>query len=239
MPGYKVYIGPRLNEYSTGFPAIENPLSQGGSIWVNGADSYGTVVQVSASAKCHGTQTSTPPPYDDSQAWLLQSYAERQEVELVVAKAGGLDSVNREVEILLWSGSVPEFTAIYGQSKTDCFEVNWQHAGSYLILGRFKMAEIDRIAVPSSPTNGDKFRMRTTSVYTGPTLTSVQFQVYINDVAQVWNTSGTTTATYTGQADHPTGSKFPNGRHPGVGFYRDGGASNADFYVTQFTAREF
>jgi hypothetical protein len=219
------------NTYTTTFPAIENPMSDGG-VWINGADSFGTPVQVSAAGKVHGTQTGSPPPYDDSQAWLVQNYTTNQEVEITVAKANS-SGPNKEVECILHATIVPQFTATYGDTKTDCYELNWNQAGDYLILGRYKMEEIDRIASPPSPANGDRLRVRVTQ--NGANL---DFRCWINDVAKNWTGSGTDVVTYTGNLTHPSGNAFAPGRHPGIGFYRDGGAANNEFWATQFIARE-
>lgn len=231
MRARTVRRGPAATSYTTTFQSVENPVSEGGG-WVNGADSNSTVVRVSSAGKCHGTQAGTPPPYDDSQMWLAANYADNQEVEITVAlsDSGG---ANKEVEILLWAGNVAEFTATFGQSKTDLFELNWHNGGSYLILGRYKMEEIDRIASPPAPSNGDRLRLRITK-----NGANVEFRCWINDVAKNWNGSGTAVVTYTGNQSHPTGNPFPLGRRPGIGFYVDGGASNSAFWATAFTARE-
>lgn len=211
--------------FSTGFLTIENPLSQSGAFHSN--DPNSTPVQVSASGKCHGTQTgSTAPPYNDSQAFLDPTgWGTTQDVTMVVAMAGGLDSTNREVEILLRArDDNVQFSTTFGFCMTTGYELNWQHQGGYLILGRFKGSEIDRISSPPPASNNATFRARVANNGSSQPV----FQVWINGSIQTWQGSGTTSVTDTA-ASPPLGA-------PGIGFWKDTSAANSDFWVTSYAA---
>lgn len=211
--------------YSTTFPTVANPLSEGG-LW-HSNDPNETPCQVSAASKCHGTQTGTvAPPYNDSQAFLDPAgWGTTQDVTITAGLAGSLDSTNREIEIRLRSrDDNAQFGTSFGNTTTTGYELNWQHQGAYLILGRFKQAEIDRIVSPPPASTGSTFRARV--VNNG--LLQPVFQVWINGVLQTWLNSGTTSTTDTA-ATPPQGA-------PGIGFWRDTGAANSDFWISAFSA---
>lgn len=232
----QLYQPHSIAPFSTIFQTVENPLSEGG-IWVN-TDSNSTLPQVSATGKCHGTQTgTTAPPYNDSQAWLSTDYGDSQEVELTALVAGGLDSANREIEALNMMSNVSSFSTSFGNSETDGYETNAQHQGAYLIWGRFKRAEIDRIASPPTFSTGDKYRVRVTNIRTGGVISSVQCRAWYNDGALTWTNSGTTVATYLGDVNDATGNKFPLGLKLGCGFWRDSSPLNSDFAISKFIGR--
>lgn len=216
---------PASVDFATTFGVVENPLSQSGIF--HGNDPNNTRVQVSSTGKCHGTQTgSTAPPYNDSQAFLSPTgWGTTQDVTIAVALAGGLDGTNREVEILLRGrDDNVQFSTAFGNCTATGYELNWQHQGGYLILGRFKGAEIDRIASPPPASNGATFRARVVNNGSSQPV----FQVWINGSIQTWQGSGTTSVTDTA-ASPPLGA-------PGLGFWRDSSAANSDFWVTSFSA---
>lgn len=217
---------PLVVDYSTNFATgTQNPLSQGG-IW-HSNDPNSTPAQISGTSKCHGTQSgSTAPPYNDSQSFLNPAgWGTTQDVTLTVDLAGGLDSTNREVEILLRArDDNSSFGTIYGSCTTTGYEINWQHQGGYLILGRFKQSEIDRIASPPPAASGSTFRVRTVNNGSSQPV----FQVWINGVLQTWQGSGTTSVTDVG-ASPPLGA-------PGIGFWKDSSAANNEFWATSFAA---
>lgn len=213
-----------LASYTTNFSTAGNPISEGG-VW-HGGDPNSTRVQISSAGKCHGTQTGAGS-FDDSQAMLGLGYGPNQEATITVALKGGLNSTNREVEVLLrMDDTNAQFSTSFGNCTTTGYEINWQHQGAYLILGRFKGAEIDRIASPGTPINGATLRVQVLNNGSGQPV----FKVWVNGVAKTWTGTGTATVTDT-VSNPPTGS-------PGVGFYIDNGASNDDFWVTNFTCTE-
>src|SRR5262249_54751661 len=148
---------PCTNVYTTSFPTNENPLSEGGK-WLH-TDATLTKCK-SVGGRAFGTQTGTSG-YDDSNAYLT-GFGNDHEVEAVIYRnpdiRGGGD---RECEILLhWSDDGPLRSTQYGDTHANGYEINVQHAGSYMQLGRFKgalLAQVNRFAMPKS---GDKFRAR-------------------------------------------------------------------------------
>lgn len=215
-----------LQSFSTTFQTIENPVSVGSKL--HGADPNSTVAQVSAAGKCHGTQTgATAPPYNDSQAFLAPGYHNNQEATITVALAGGLDGTNRECEILLRArDDNTQFSTSFGNCTTTGYEINWQHQGAYLICGRFKGSEIDRISSPPAAANGSTLRVQCIDNGSSQPV----FRVWINGVAQTWTGTGTTTLTDTAGSP-PQGS-------PGIGFWKDSAAANNEFWITRFDAME-
>src|SRR5258706_9239290 len=88
-----------LKAYTTTFPLDEYPIKEGGA-WQVTNDPTASVVQTFGGS-AYGTQRSGCPfgPYDDSWA-LLSGFGPNVEVEGIINKAGGPDTVNREVSIV-------------------------------------------------------------------------------------------------------------------------------------------
>jgi hypothetical protein len=88
-----------------------------------------------------------------------------------------------------------------------------QHNGDYMILTRFKGAELTRAESPPVPVTGDKFK----AVIQGQTII-----VYWNGVEKLRYT------------DDDASLKITSG-NPGIGFFIREGAANTDFGFTALT----
>lgn len=191
--------------FTSNFDGTETPLSEGG-VW-NHLDPTLTPAQ-KKNGVAFGTQVAGSPfgPYDDSQAYVT-GFGSDYEVEGVVwVKPGISGPANREVEIILrWTDNNPLRDTPYGPTHSNGYEINWQHAGAYMGLGRFKGAELVHLSNVPAPHTGDRFRAR----IVGQTIT-----VWINDVQQLQFTDNDPTLKVT------TGN-------PGIGFFTR--AANDDF----------
>ena len=200
------------SNYSTGFDTAESPLSEGGR-WLH-TDSTLTVCKT-VGGIAFGTQTGGT--YDDSSAYMT-GYGNNHEVEGVVwLNPNAPSTPNREVELLLrWTDNNPLRSTQYGATRATGYEVMWSHIGAYLILGRFKGAELARAnSSAPAPKSGDRFRAR---------IEGQRIRAWVNDVVMI---------DYT---DSNTSLQIVSG-NPGIGFYIDGGASNTDFGFNSVTVR--
>ncbi len=197
--------------YSTGFDTNENPLSEGGR-WQH-LDSTLTVVKT-VGGVAFGTQAGGA--YDDSNAYMT-GFGNNHEVEGVIwlnPSAPGYP--NREVEILLhWTDNGPLRSTPYGSTRALGYEIMWSHIGAYLILGRFKGAELARASSVPQPKTGDRFRAR---------IEGQRIRAYVNDVLVIDYTDSDSSANITSG-------------NPGIGFYIDGGGVNTDFGYNSVTVR--
>src|SRR5437667_9052381 len=88
--------------YTTNFPSVENPISEGGN-WING----GTVgldwnnVQVNPSNRAHGLPTEAVPKYADPNAILTGTWGADQTVQGTVYSNNPTASYYQEVELHL------------------------------------------------------------------------------------------------------------------------------------------
>lgn len=94
-------------DFSTNFPATENPLSQGG-IWLNGGtDGLDWTDCQTASGLLGATSIeSAPPPYNDSTACLKTAYRAfnaRQFAQGVIHRASGYTTGHEALLLLRWS----------------------------------------------------------------------------------------------------------------------------------------
>jgi len=165
--------------------------------------------------RAFGTQSGTSG-YDDSNAYQT-GFGNNHEVEATVwlnPNYGG--SGNREVEILLhWTDGGPLRSTPYGATRANGYEINVQHQGAYMQLGRFKGAllkQVDNYAVPKT---GDRFRAR---------IEGQRIRAWWNDVLKI---------DYT---DTDSSLSITSG-NPGIGFYVSGGALNTDFGFDAVTIR--
>jgi hypothetical protein len=186
--------------YATDFAGSENPLSEGG-VWQNHSPDLTKVVKVDGYA--HGTQTGHGG-FDDSSAYLA-GFPPNQSISAVVRVASNLAlNPNREVELLVrWADRA-------SPNSATGYEVNVHHRGAYLIIGRFKGAELGRAANPPVPKTGDVFKVTAVG----------------NVITAYWN--GVVVA-------QVVDSAFPIG-NPGIGFYIDPGARNDEFGFTNVSA---
>jgi len=190
--------------YSTTFDLDENPLSEGGR-WLH-TDSTLTVCKT-VGGRAFGTQSGNGS-YDDSNAYLT-GYGNDHEVEGTVWLDPALSgSGHREVEILLrWTDTGPLRSTAYGPTRANGYEINVNHAGNYMQLGRFKgalLTQVDNFAVPKT---GDRFRAR---------IEGQRIRVWWNDVLKIDFT------------DTDAMLQITSG-NPGIGFFVDGGSPNTDF----------
>src|SRR5262249_62368320 len=126
----------------------ETTLSERGQ-WVH-TDTLLTACRT-LNGRAFGTQSGING-YDDSNAYLLD-FGTDYEIEGVVWLNPQLRGPgNREVEILLrWTDDGPIRSTTYGPTHANGYEINVQHAGGYMQLGRFKGAllrQVDHYAVP-------------------------------------------------------------------------------------------
>jgi hypothetical protein len=206
---------PPSPNYTTNFDQTENPLSEGR--WIQ-QDALQTFVKTVGGA-AYGTQSGGPNgPYDDSSA-QISGFGNNYEIEGTIVKAGGLDNVNREVELLLrWSGNNPVRPTPYGNTHSNGYEINVQHAGQYMQLGRYKgalLVQVDNYAIPKT---GDRFRAR---------IEGQRVRVWWNDVIKIDYTDNDATLKIT------TGD-------PGIGFFINVGPprpANTDFGFDSITVR--
>lgn len=190
--------------FVTRFGESEVPLSDHGQ-WVH-IDSLLTPCKTE-SGRAFGTQSGRNG-YDDSNAYLL-GYGTDYEIEGVIWINPDLRGPgNREVEILLrWTDDGPVRPTRYGPTHANGYEINVQHAGAYMALGRFKgamLTEVDNYAVPRT---GDRFRAR---------IEGQRIRVWWNDELKIDFTD----------SNAALGVRQGN---PGIGFYVSGGAPNTDF----------
>lgn len=212
-----VCVAPKTKRvYQTTFPFAENPISEAGNWQV--ADTTNQTVAKVVGGAAYGTQTDhASPPYDDSNAYIT-GFGIDYEVEGVIKLAGGLDSVNREVEILLrWFEGPLRTIPAYGDTKAEGYEINVHHQGNYLQLGRFKGTNFYNQSLGATPANGDRFRAR---------VEGMRIRVWWNDVLKI-DFDLTTAA-----ADDQVRSG-----NPGIGFFRHSGStvSNTDFGFESLT----
>lgn len=203
---------PCSNVYTTTFPTDQNPLSEGGR-WLH-MDPTLTKCKV-VGTRAFGTQTGTSG-YDDSSAYMV-GFGDNHEVEGTVWRNPNLSGGgNREVEILLrWTDDGPVRSTPYGQTQANGYEINVQHAGQYMQLGRFKGALLQQVDSYAFPQTGDKFRAR---------VEGQRIRVWWNDVLKI---------DYT---DNDASFRIARG-NPGIGFYVSGGAPNTDFGFDGVTIR--
>ena len=200
-----VLVAPgRRKVYEAQFLTPEQQLSEGGR-WVH-TDTLLTTCQT-VNGRAFGTQSGRNG-YDDSNAYVT-GFGDDYEIEGVVWINPRLSGPgNREVELLLrWSDDGPIRSTSFGPTHANGYEINAQHAGAYMQLGRFKGAllkQVDNYAVPRA---GDRFRAR---------IEGQRVRVWWNDVLKIDFT------------DSSPRLQLSSG-NPGIGFYVSGGAPNTDF----------
>lgn len=220
MPFIRAVIPPRTY-YTTAFPATENPVSEGGA-WLHHSPDE-TVVQtelIGGVHVAHGTQAGGG--FDDSNAYIT-GFAPSHTIQGTVWRSASLASTpNAEIELLLsWSDENARTDFGFGYGSTACrgYEINWDQNGSYMILGRFKRAELTRAAnfgsTPVSAT-GDIFKAQFVRNANG----SADITVWVN---------GSQVMTYHDTDPEPAGC-------PGIGFYIDSGQNNAHYGFSSVTA---
>jgi hypothetical protein len=142
--------GGQKRSYSSNFPAMENPISEGGK-WINGGTTgrdWGNVQTTPGLA--FGTNVSGAPPYDDSTAVLAGTWGSNQMAQATVYTVNQTHAIAEEVELRLrttitahritgyefdyrvtsdgsqyisivrWNGAVNNFTYLTRESCTPC-----------------------------------------------------------------------------------------------------------------------
>ena len=190
--------------YTTTFAQTETPLSEGG-VWHH-VDPLLTVV-ASVDGHAFGTQTGTSG-YDDSNAYVTGFGTNYEVAGIIWLNPAWAGNGNREVEILLrWSDDGPLRPTSYGDTHANGYEINVQHAGHYMQLGRFKAGLLEQVDAYASPRTGDRFRAR---------IEGQRIRVWWNETLMIDYTDADAARAVT------TGD-------PGIGFYVSGGAPNTDF----------
>jgi hypothetical protein len=202
--GTSIISAPCSQRYSTNFSLDESPLSEGGK-WLHVDPTLTRCKAVGGRA--FGTQTGTSG-YDDSNAYV-SGFGNDYEVEAVVWLNPGVSGPgNRECEILLrWTDDAPMRSTPYGATQANGYEINVQHAGQYMQLGRFKGALLTQVDGYATPQTGDRFRAR---------IEGQRIRAWWNDVLKI------------DFVDDDPSLGIGSG-NPGIGFYVSGGAPNTDF----------
>lgn len=209
-----------IQYYESGFAASENPISEGGA-WHH-LDSTLTGVQteqIGGVHVAHGTQAGGPSaPYDDSNAYLA-GFPRDHAVEGTIWKSGSIgDSENREAELLLrWSDDHAPVDTDFGPTSVQGYEINVQHLGNYLQLGRFKGDLLEQTTV-STPVSGDKF-------YAQIRQEGASVRIIV-----AWN--GQVKINYVDSTPWLSGN-------PGMGFFIHAGANNNEFGFSRIVAWGF
>lgn len=205
-----VTVAAAAGSYTTTFDLTENPISEGGR-WVH-HDPTLTVVKTTGGV-AFGTLSGSNN-YDDSNA-SLPGFGNDYSIEgTVFLKSGTLSPDNREVELLLrWTDDNPVRNTAYGPTQAIGYEITVQHAGGYMVLGRFKGAELARAPNPPVPHNGDRFKA---------TIQGQTIIVYWNGVEQFRYT------------DNDPTNRITTG-NPGIGFFIRAPAANTEFGFTALT----
>ncbi len=196
--------------YTTSFAITETPLSEGG-VWRH-MDPLLTVVKA-VDGHAFGTQSGTSG-YDDSNAYITGFGSDYEVAGIVWLNPAWTGNGNREVELLLrWSDDGPVRPTAFGDTHAKGYEINVQHAGDYMQLGRFKGALLQQVDAYARPRTGDRFRAR---------IEGQRIRVWWNDTLMIDYIDGDAALAVT------TGN-------PGIGFYVSGGASNTDFGLDAVT----
>ena len=180
--------------YTTNFPLIENPISEGGH-WINGLLNGIDWADVATTpGMAFGTQTGIGPNYADSTALLTGSWGPTQTVQAVVYIASADSTTFEEVELRLRSSlsahSCTGYEVNFSVKPDDpyCQIVRWNGP-----LGDFTILDSRTVGV----VNGDVVK----ATIVGSTITC-----YINNNA-IFSVNDTT---------------YPSG-NPGMGFYLQNG----------------
>jgi hypothetical protein len=197
--------------YTTKFPLMENPISEGGH-WINGGTTgldWGNVQTTPGLA--FGTVVSLGPPYNDSTAVLTGTWGSDQTAQATVHIAKPNSSIYEEVELRLRTTVTAHKITGY-EFNFRCTSDGSQYA--QIVRWNGALNDFTYVNAVTGPGLHDGDVIKATAV--GSTLTS-----YINGVQQAQGTDTT----------------FPGGS-PGVGFYNQGGTTNdnADYGFSSYTA---
>ncbi len=199
-----------LPNYSTSFPATENPISQGGR-WTNGGttglDWQNARTLTGTPNRMFGTGTSTD--YNDNIA-ILSGFPANQSVQFTVYYAPSYTPPgSHEIELLL------RFT-ITAHSASG-YEVDFRFDGTGVQIMRWDgtLSNVN----PLSGQTGTGLASLATGDILKATMVGTTITVYKNGSA-IWSASD---GTYTSG-------------NPGVGFYINPGGTPENFCISQFTA---
>lgn len=201
--------------YTTTFPATENPVSEGGR-WVGAGSSWTPVATTGGSpGLAHGTQTGSGGQ-DDSNAHL-SGFGPDHTVTVVINNTSLPGGANKEVEILLrWA--TPDSTHTTGYELT----MESQSLYAYIVRWNGLFNDFTILAGPVNPqipVTGDQYRGKIIG-------TVISFQKFITGV---WTDLITP---YDTVGDSP---KYSSG-DPGMGFYIDPLGVNTQFGIQGYTA---
>lgn len=160
MPLVRSSVGAVLTApgtYTTLFPTTENPLSEGGR-WLH-LSPLTTPMQVSASGKCHGTQTGSGG-FDDSHAYFPLGGIYNYEIEVTWFKTG-TPANNTEGEILFryWDGYAT-YAGDFSDTNSKGYELSYHSEGSYAHVGRWQGADLVAPSPLGQIVTGDVWRAR-------------------------------------------------------------------------------
>jgi hypothetical protein len=136
--------------YTTNFPLIENPISEGGH-WINGLINGIDWADVATTpGRAFGTQTGLGPNYADSTALLTGSWGPTQTVEAVVYVAATNTTTFQEVELRLRSAisahSCTGYEILFSVNPIDpyCQIVRWNGPlGDFTGIGGSNVGVVD------------------------------------------------------------------------------------------------
>jgi len=200
--------------YTTNFPFIENPISEGGH-WINGAVAgvdWQNVRTISSLA-C-GTQTGSSGKYDDSTAVLTGSWGRNQTVQATVYSVNQNTNLWEEVELRLRTTIAPH--------KITGYEINFRclkHESAYMEIVRWNggLGDFTRLA----NYHGAQYGVADGDVVKATVIGST-IAVYINNVLM-------------GQVSDRRALTSGN---PGIGFWLYGAGNTSNYGFSNFTATD-
>lgn len=205
--------------YVTVFSAVESPLSQGGA-WDFNNDPFLTNAQttlIGGQHVAHGTMTGGG--FNDS-LQTLNGFSVDHGIEAIVWKDPTIPSGSpfAEIEILLrMCDTMPESTSLFGQTRSDGYEINMDQGGTYFQLGRHKRDLLQSASFVPVAQTGDIIRAEIRSL--SPSSCTIKCW---------WN--GRLAINYTDSASPPQWGG------PSIGFFVESGMANNRFGLTAVRA---
>jgi hypothetical protein len=206
--------------YSTSFPATENPISEGGN-WINGAAtgvSWGNVQ--TKPGLVFGTIVNGDPPYNDSIAVLTGVWGQNQAVQGTVNINATDSSSQAEVELHL--------NTTITENNITGYELDFSvlSGNPYIVIVRW-----------NGPLNSFCY-INTGSTCSSPK--SVPVAIHNGDVVSATNVNGLITVYVNGVSEATATDTTYTGGSPGVGFWNVGGNTGdlAHYGFSEFTATD-
>jgi hypothetical protein len=209
--------GGQKQSYSTSFPAMENPISEGGK-WINGGKTgrdWGNVQTTPGLA--FGTNVSGAPPFDDSTAVLAGPWGPNQMAQATIYTVNQTHAIAEEVELRLRTTITRHRITGYE------FDYRVTSDGSqYLGIVRW-----------NGPLNDFTYLTRESCTTSGPGL-------HNGDIVMATAIGSTLTLYINGTKYCETNDSTYTGGSPGMGFWNWGGTVGDDknYGFTNFMASD-